>query len=157
LQEIIERWGVLLAPQKNNMRDLLEHEKTITQFVDENKISFLTDLQTEDELLFFIEVLDIFLADTPKLVELTAEAVKNKNAQNMIFYAHKLKGSCVTLALDEISKIAADLENLGRENSFEGTDEKIVRLEEIFLLTVRDLKFLKQKHQKMVRSISMLK
>jgi PAS domain S-box-containing protein len=152
LQELLERWGSIIA-QKNSMRYLLEHEKIITKFIDESKISFLDDLQSEGDLKFFVEILDIYLAETPKLIELVIEAARNKNAQDLMFCSHKLKGGSVTLGLEEISKIASDLEQLGRQNSFEGADEMAVHLEEIFLLTVHDLKILREKYQKMFKMV----
>ncbi|MCK9425741.1 MAG: response regulator [Ignavibacteriaceae bacterium] len=152
LQELLERWGSIIA-QKNSMRYLLEHEKIITKFIDESKISFLDDLQSEGDLKFFVEILDIYLAETPKLIELVIEAARNKNAQDLMFCSHKLKGGSVTLGLEEISKIASDLEQLGRQNSFEGADAMAVHLEEIFLLTVHDLKILREKYQKMFKMV----
>ncbi len=151
LQEVLERWGSFLATHKNSMRYLLDHEKIITKYIDESKISFVDDLQSEEDLQFFIEILDIYLTDTPKLIELIIEAVRNKNSKDLVFSAHKLKGGSVTLGLEEITKIAADLEQLGRQNSFDGADELAVHMEEIFLLTVHDLKILKQKYQKMFK------
>jgi len=151
LQEIIERWGSKLVVQKNTMRDLLGHEKLLTQYIDENKITFLNDLQSEEDLQFFIEIMGICLSETPKMIELIIEAAKNKNAKELAFNAHKLKGSSATLGLEEITKIAGDLEQLGKQNLLTGTEEMAVHLGKVFLLTVHDLKLLKQKYQKMVR------
>ncbi|PIX94033.1 MAG: hypothetical protein COZ25_07545 [Ignavibacteria bacterium CG_4_10_14_3_um_filter_37_18] len=149
LQELLERWGSILTSQKNSLRYLLGHEKIITQYIDESKISFLDDLQSEEDLKFFIEILDIFLAETPKLIELINEAAKNNNSQDLMFLGHKLKGGSATLGLEKISNIASDLEQFGKQETLEGTEVLASQLEEIFLLTVHDLKILKKKYQKM--------
>ncbi|MFA6598260.1 MAG: response regulator [Ignavibacteriaceae bacterium] len=151
LQEILERWGNLLTTRKNSLRYLLEHDKIVTQYIDESKISFLDDLQSEEDLMFFIEILDIYLEDTPKLIELVIEAAKNNESHDLVFSAHKLKGGSATLGLERISEIAAELEQLGRQAIFDGTEKLAVDLEEVFLLTVHDLKILKQKYQNMFK------
>ena len=151
LQEIVERWGTVLIPQKNSLRYLLEHEKVHTQYIDESKISFLDDLQSEEDLNFFIELLDIYLSDTPKLIELILESIKNKNAQDLLFHGHKLKGGSATLGLEEICSIASEIEELGKLGSFEGADEIVSHLEETYLLTVRDLKLLKDKYKNFLK------
>jgi len=153
LQEILERLGRSLIFQKKSLRELLEHDKIITEYINESKISFVDDLQSEEDLIFFIELLDIYLVDTPKLIELVIEAAKNKNSHDLVFSAHKLKGGSATLGLEKISEIASELEKLGRQGIFEGTEILAAHLEEVFLLTVHDLKKLKRKYQEMFRMI----
>jgi len=149
LQEILEKWSIRIKSETKSLRYLLGHEKIVTDFIDENKISFLEDLSTEDDLRFFIEILDFYLADTPKLIEQINESSKNKNSFDLLFASHKLKGGSVNLGLEKITKLASDLEQFAKEDNFKDTDALAHELVETFLLTVRDLKILKQKYIKM--------
>lgn len=150
LQEVLDNWGSKLVKQ-STMRYKLDHEKFVTAYIDESKIAFLEDLPTEDDLKFFIEILDIYLADTPKLIEQIIEACRNKKGYDLVFAAHKLKGGSITLGLEKITKIGADLEELGRHEDFANTEKLAVELEEIFLLTVHDLKLLRGKYLNMFK------
>jgi len=148
LEEILERWGTQIISRKNSLRSIMEQDKIASQYIDESKISFLCDLQSEEDLKFFVEILDIYLTDTPKLIESILSSIKNKNVDDLVFYAHKLKGGSVTLSLDKIAEIAFELERLGKEKSFKGTDELAENLEKVFLFTVNDLQQLKEKYLK---------
>ncbi len=153
LQEILEKWGSSLIPHKKSMRYKLEHGKLITEYVDESKITFLDDLPTEEDLKFFIELLDIYIEDTPKVIEQITDACKNHKGTELVFAAHKLKGGSVILGLEKITHIAAELEELGRQKKFKDTVIMASGLEEIFLLTVRDLKVLREKYLNMFKLV----
>lgn len=152
LQEVLENWGSLLISHKNSMRYKLGHGKMLTDYIDESKIAFLDDLPTEDDLKFFIEILGIYLSDTPKLIEEIIEACKNKKGTDLVFAAHKLKGGSLTLGLEKITQLAAELEELGKKNMLENTETKAAELEETFLLTVRDIKLLRKKYLTMFKT-----
>ncbi len=152
LQEVLDNWGSKLVKQ-NTMRYMLDHEKFVTAYIDESKIAFLEDLPTEEDLRFFIEILDIYLADTPKLIEQIIEACRNKKGYDLVFAAHKLKGGSITLGLEKITQIGADLEELGRHEDFVNTGKLAEELEETFLLTVHDLKLLREKYLNMFKMV----
>ncbi|MDP3147775.1 MAG: response regulator [Ignavibacteria bacterium] len=152
LQDSLENWGSILIKQ-NSMRYMLAHEKFLTEYIDESKIAFLDDLPTEEDLKFFIEILDIYLTDTPKLIEQIIDACRHQKGNDLVFAAHKLKGGSVTLGLEKITQISADLEELGRHVDFVNTEKLAAELEEIFLLTVHDLKLLKEKYLNMFKTV----
>lgn len=153
LQEILEKWGNELMAHKKSMRYKLEHGKLITEYIDETKITFLDDLPSEEDLKFFIELLDIYIYDTPSVIEKIIDACKNQKATELVFASHKLKGGSIILGLEKITQMATELEELGRQNKFQDTAIMASALEEIFLLTVRDLKILREKYFNMFKLV----
>ncbi|TAD99932.1 MAG: Hpt domain-containing protein [Bacteroidetes bacterium] len=58
------------------------------------------------------EVLDFFLTEIPESLENLKMALKNENWEKLYQYAHFLKGSCQSMAVE---KCAVFLESLGNE------------------------------------------
>ena len=146
LPDIIARWGTKVIAKKGNLVEQLQRTKLNTRIVDEAKISFLTDLQTEEDLNFFVELIEIYLSETPKVLLKIEEYFKLGDSRQMAFYAHKMKGSSVALGMDPISNVCDDLEMLGKKDSLENADILIKKLKNLYEISIKELNQLKRKY-----------
>lgn len=151
LQAVLEKWGSKIFAEKRNVRNLVEQTKVSLFYVDESKISFLNNLTSEDDILFFIELIGIYLRETPNIFSFIKEAVHKKDADKLEFYAHKLKGSSMTLGLDAIFKTAEKLESLGKYKSMDNSEQLVNEMENIFLVAWNELELLKKKYRNLVK------
>lgn len=148
LQDMLIRWGQKIYSHKENLLETLQKDKLQTKIVDESKISFFKDLQSEDDLEFFVELIDIYIVESPKMVMKIGEAIKANNDHDVMFYSHKLKGSSVMLGLERIVQLVQELETNGKNFTCENNHILFVELEEIFIIALDELQALKQKYTK---------
>jgi PAS domain S-box-containing protein len=151
LQAVLEKWGSKIFAEKRSVRNIVEQTKVTLFYVDESKISFLNNLTSEDDILFFIELIDIYLRETPNIFSFIKEAVHKKDAEKLEFYAHKLKGSSMTLGLDAIYKTAEKLESLGKYKSLVSAEQLVNEMENIFLVAWNELELLKKKYRNLAK------
>ncbi len=149
LSNILKTWGSKIENQKEELVTKLKTKTSDTKVVDESKITFLQDIQTPDDLKFYIELIDIFIEDLPKTIQNIKNAVVSKDAKKLQFNAHKLKGSSVTLGIDDISEICHKLEKNARDNIFDDftellTSDLIRKMDTI----VKELEKIKEKYTK---------
>jgi PAS domain S-box-containing protein len=150
LQNIIEKWGSKIIAHKSNLRDYIKEEVLQTKIIDESKIDFLKDATTEEDLSFFIELIDIYLIETPRMIHNIFESIAREDFKELTFNAHKLKGSSLTLGMEEINDLAKILETKGRKSELEGAFEKAEELKKVYIIAERELEMLKEKYSKMV-------
>jgi len=81
---------------------------------------------------FVVEVIDLFLADTPIRLEKLRQALENEDAQTLVKTAHALKGSCSNLGAGRMAKRCSELEALGREERLRGAGSLYRQLEREF-------------------------
>jgi HPt (histidine-containing phosphotransfer) domain-containing protein len=72
-----------------------------------------------DETLLH-EVLDIFLVEAPKHLAALHSAVAQGSAETVETAAHTLKGELGYLGIPEITRRAAELEDMGRSRNLQG-------------------------------------
>lgn len=92
----------------------------------------LQALQDEDEPSLIVELIDLFLEDTPKKLSLLKQAVLEKNASSLERSAHALKSSTANLGASKMMVFCQDLEKLGKENTTKGSYGILEKLEEEF-------------------------
>jgi len=147
LQKIIVNWSEKINNQKLNLVEKLKTKAADTRLIDEDKISFLDDIQTPEDLKFYKELIDIFIEDLPKTIQNIKNAVVKKDAKKLQFNAHKLKGSSVTLGIEDISEICHRLEMSARDNTFDDftellTSDLIRKMETV----IKELEKIKEKY-----------
>jgi PAS domain S-box-containing protein len=149
MQDILIKWGGRITEDRNKIIEVLKSENPATKLIDEKNISFLCDIQTEQDVTFFIELLDIYIQDLPNIISHVNAAVDKRDSEQLRFWAHKLKGSSVTLGIDILTDISKTLENYGKENIF---NEETVRLNgeliHNFEIVIIELEALKEKFSK---------
>jgi HPt (histidine-containing phosphotransfer) domain-containing protein len=81
-----------------------------------------------DEMLLQ-EVLDIFLVEAPKHLAALRCAVAEKRAETVETAAHTLKGELGYLDIPEISRRAAEIEDMGRCHNLKGAANLLAQFE----------------------------
>ncbi len=119
LGECLQKWGE--EKKKNNHNP----EPDQLPIIDERKISFLQDVNSDEDTAFMIELLDVYITELPKTIGLISNAITNENSKDLLFNSHKLKGSSLTLGMDVISEISIKLENAAKSGIFNDSVRKL--------------------------------
>ena len=89
---------------------------------------------------FFMEVVDMFVADYPQMMTDIKQAIDLQDASKLERTAHALKGMLGNFQVDASVEKAFALEKLGRsetfdhaEATFDSLTDELVRLEEVFV------------------------
>lgn len=147
MQNILVKWAEIIYEEKNNLITRFRSKKSQFKILDENKITFINDIQTPEDVVFLLELLDIFINDLPKVISNINSAVENKDAAKLQFWSHRLKGSSSTLGIDLIFVISVTLEEAAKLNRF---DDETTRLSNElihnFEIIIKDLEILKEKY-----------
>ncbi len=114
LTSILNKWIPVNGADESDLdSDIPPGDKILN----EENITFINDIKTDDDLKFFIELLDIYIRDLPVMVNEIDMAVKEGDLIKLKFFSHKLNGSMVTLGIESITKICLELEQAGQRNS----------------------------------------
>ncbi len=149
LQKVIIKWGKKIYDEKDTLISELKLKRTPTLLIDESKITFLNDIQSEQDLNFYVELLDIYIADLPVMIRNIKTAVDGKNSKMLQLNAHKLKGSSVTLGIDLITDLSHELESAARANRIDETTEKMADdLVHKFETIIKELEIIREKYSK---------
>ncbi len=147
LETVLDKWFAVVEKEKEMHLAEFKDNKIETEIVKENDITFLNDIQNQEDLEFFIDLLDIYLKDLPVIVDEISVAVENDNFDKLKFYTHKLKGSTLTLGIESISEYCYDLEKAADEKMI---DEYIISQTRVLRSYIRkiisELKLLKEKY-----------
>jgi len=111
----------------------------MTSQIDMNTFNTLKDSTGED---FINELIDTFLDDAPNLMTQMHSALAANDADSFRRAAHSMKSNAATFGAMELSALAKDLENLGRENNLE-IGNRLEVMEEAFQQVSVQLKALK--------------
>ncbi len=115
----LQKWGEV--KERNNAQTEQNH----FPIIDESRISFLQDVNSNEDALFMIELLDVYINELPKTIGLISKAIDNENSKDLLFNSHKLKGSSLTLGMDAISDISIKLENAAKSGIFNDNVRKL--------------------------------
>ncbi|MBA4310231.1 MAG: hypothetical protein C0425_07830, partial [Chlorobiaceae bacterium] len=146
LQAMLEKWGIKITAKKGNVIDNYRKAKSDFTVIDEDKISFLSDLQTEEDIVFLFELIDIYIKETPKVIQSAFESLKEKDYKQLVFIAHKLKGSSLSLGIEKFSELCQSLENNSKRNEFEESSNILNEINNILTVAVKELEGLKEKY-----------
>jgi HPt (histidine-containing phosphotransfer) domain-containing protein len=128
--------------------------KTLRQYISdkiitESDILFIKDIHTESDANFFGELLDVYITELPQMIRHITSANENGDHKNLYFYAHKLKGSSITLGINPITEVCAEIESFAREKKLnERITELTVQLVKKFDQVVNELEVIKEKYTK---------
>jgi HPt (histidine-containing phosphotransfer) domain-containing protein len=75
------------------------------------------------------ELIDIFLADTPRLIEAMRAAIAGTDAAGVYHAAHTLKSSCASMGALRLSGLSAEQEALSRSGHLNGAAAKLALIE----------------------------
>lgn len=117
------------------------------RFIEEDKISFIQEIQSEEDIVFFIELIDIFIIETPKIFKIVRDAIKKLDYEKIHFGGHKLRGSSLTMGIDLFIDIGARLEQNARSKNIEDAELLVAELEHKFVIVVQELEEIKDKYR----------
>ena len=96
----------------------MEYEKAIAEF--------------EGDEEFLLEVLEGFFENVTSQIGIIRQAISEGDAEVVRREAHSIKGGAANLTADALSKIAFELENIGRSGVLEKSIETLEKLEQAF-------------------------
>ncbi len=102
LKRIIDKWSKQIITWKNQKLLGNLNKEIELSFIKEKNISFLNEITNENDLEFFREMLDVYLKEIPKNIDNLREAILSNNPEQLKFYLHKLKGTFLTLGIDNL-------------------------------------------------------
>jgi CheY-like chemotaxis protein/HPt (histidine-containing phosphotransfer) domain-containing protein len=141
LKEMLQKWGGKIQVDKN------EKLKSASFTIDVNKIAFLQDFESADDLMFLNELINIYITDLPKMIAQIKNALDHRNDKKLLFYSHKLKGSSLSLGIDELVEICMNLEKAAMEQKFgEETYKEVQKLSGSIEMLVKELELLKKRY-----------
>jgi len=74
----------------------------------------LQELEQETDPEFVIELIDIYLNETPKQIQAIAEALTTQAFPALMITSHTLKGSSLNLGAKQLGTLCLKLEEIGR-------------------------------------------
>lgn len=147
LKKIIDKWSESILRNRQAENLAYQQSEIELKYIDEKKISFLQDLKTQADLEFFREMLEIYLREIPKNLELIRNAIFQNNPDHLRFYVHKLKGSSLTLGIECVLEQFRTLEDMALDNNI--TEESISLFKKVssqFEIIIEEIVLLKNKY-----------
>jgi HPt (histidine-containing phosphotransfer) domain-containing protein len=76
------------------------------------------------------ELVDLFVIETPRLMEQTSKAIAENNPVALANAAHTIRGAASNFSAQKVVKAAAAVERMGRENNLGGVQEAFQNLKD---------------------------
>lgn len=147
LKNVIVKWTEKISNEKQVEIGNPFESGIDLKFIDEKKISFLQDLKTEADLLFFREMLDIYIREIPKNIDAIRNSIFQNNHDHLRFYVHKLKGSSLTLGIESLLESFRILEDMALDNNINEESLRVFKiLSEKFDSILEEIVLLKNKY-----------
>ena len=90
----------------------------------------LDDFEGDKELL--IEAMDLFLESVRNQIGALRQAISDGDAELVRREAHSIKGGAANLTADDLSRVAFELENIGKSGTLGASTVILERLEKEF-------------------------
>ncbi|NUN10483.1 MAG: response regulator [Ignavibacteriaceae bacterium] len=149
LQSVLYKWGEFISARKKALLDEISREHLDTAVVNESEFSYVNELESPEDIVFLIELIDIFLNEAPQLYNDIETAFRNQDHDQLIFHTHKLRGTSLTLGIKATSEVCLQLEISAKKRI--QPDEKLMDgLKEVLKLSYHDLELMKKKYQKIL-------
>ncbi len=100
--------------------------------LDQGVIASLRELGGEDDPGLFIELVNLFLSDTPERLRAMSEAMEHRDPTALERAAHALKSSSANLGALELSALFRDIEAAGREKDLSRAAKLVARTQPEF-------------------------
>jgi two-component system, sensor histidine kinase and response regulator len=93
----------------------------------------------DGDRVFLAELLELFRADYPEQIRAARGAIANSDAATLQEVGHALKGALGNLAAPAASRIASDLESMGKTGDMAPAGIRVTQLEEELILVIQAL------------------
>jgi PAS domain S-box-containing protein len=151
LRELLNKWQGIIENEVEFHLEKIKETVIETDIINEQDITFISEVQTNEDVNFLIELFDIYIRDLPVLIAEIDFAIKNHDFDNLKFYSHKLKGSALTLGVESIANYCFDLETAAMNREL---DDKVyelnTNLKNHVNKVVEELKIIKEKYTNFV-------
>ena len=105
---------------------------TVSDAVDMAVLTSFEEAQGEGEPDLVVELIDLYLEDTPHRVAAMREAMAKTDGQSLERAAHCLKGSSASLGAGQVAVLCEELEQIARDFSLQAVEVVVTRLEHEF-------------------------
>jgi len=105
---------------------------TVSDAVDMAVLTSFEEAQGEGEPDLVVELIDLYLEDTPHRVAAIREALAKTDGQSLERAAHCLKGSSASLGAGQVAVLCEELELIARNFSLQAVEVVVTRLEHEF-------------------------
>lgn len=143
LKQTLARWlkrGGAQKPINPAAVQNIPQQQVAHSVIDKQVVEDLIEIMGDD----FVELLQIYLQDTPKNLRLMKQAAENMDFENLVTPAHSLKSSSANVGAMSLSGIAKEIELGSREANLQDPAEMVETAEKIFLNVSRELRALIQ-------------
>ncbi|TVR09534.1 MAG: response regulator [Phormidium sp. GEM2.Bin31] len=115
--------------------------RDVEEIPPEANLPILNQKTLEDlrEIEALEELVDLYLEETPKLLEGVETAIAAENAQQLRESAHSLKSTSAALGANPLSELSRQLEEKGKAQDFTGVEELWKRVQQQYDRTVEAL------------------
>ncbi len=127
LQSVLERWG-----QKSSAAPAAPGAHDAPAGIDWAILDELSVLQEPGEPDFVQETIELYLADTPALIDALHQAIDRGDAGALHMAAHTLKGNSNSLGATRMGAMSLELETIGRGGSVDGAGPLVEQLVQEF-------------------------
>jgi HPt (histidine-containing phosphotransfer) domain-containing protein len=115
-------------------------DNTRDNLIDFSIVQNLIELGGDDGKEFLKEIIDLYIQQYPELYN----SIKNSAAKNqsveMFQSAHALKGASLNVGAKELASLCKQIELKGKANDMTQIPELITALENVYPLTINELK-----------------
>jgi PAS domain S-box-containing protein len=130
LRAVVEHWTGHRQPPSEEVHMSSSDKLPDSSYpLDMEIIESLRDISDPDGPDLLAELVEIYRADVPTLMDALRHASTNGNAGELRHAAHTLKGSSANLGATGVADTAARIEMLAREGTIAGTADLIARLD----------------------------
>jgi HPt (histidine-containing phosphotransfer) domain-containing protein len=119
--------------------------------IDLAMLNGLAAAQGEGEPDLIVELIDLYLADTPSRITAMRDALATGDHVQLARSAHSVKGSSSTLGAVQVAKTCAELEVLARDQSLTRVAAVLARLDDE-LVVLRDA-FMDERRERSEREL----
>jgi CheY-like chemotaxis protein len=134
LRGMIETWGP---------KAIVRRRKTPaggnTDIIDMRKIRELQELDEGDGPSFVRDMIMYFLQDATELMMQLRQSIDRRYGTDIIFHAHKLRGSCLSLGLAALADVCAAMESDAKRSDINSVVKSKPTLSTVFENTVAEL------------------
>jgi len=120
--------SVLEQENQDNLEVVKKPEVLIDNILDVKAILELTG----DDAELAVELIEVYLDDSPKQIDILSQALKNNDLKEATLKAHSLKGSSGNSGAGKVREIALQLESLLKANEVEKAEVLFEQLKEAF-------------------------
>ena len=128
LEMMLEKW---IEPPVYREKSLFEettmHPTRERPVLDQSVITSLRELGGADDPGLFVELVQLFLADTPDRMRALSEALDQRDPKILEREAHALKSSAANLGAVELSSLFREIESAGREKDLQRAQGLVAR------------------------------